>query len=421
MRISELKVLALLRYRENYHKYAGLLKEDFFSIAETKELFRFIGTYHAKYAQEDKVPLAYLRIQAEDVPDEGRRNLIEEIVDQLQIKNRSDEFVEDLIRKFGQRAILKQAVLDAFDMLQGKEDTLDLDKIKGKIESAMEVVIPKVERTSFFEEIDEQITAVDTEPRIPTGIRELDEHTRGGLPKGRLGLVVAPPKRGKTAFLINIGAGAIRMGFKVIHFTLEINKRETAVRYASSFLNRPFEFLRQYPEQVKKALTKLKARGGELYIEESIGVAPTVEEIESVIRSHRTKFDMAIIDYPDLCATRTSFKEERAHYKEIYTGLRRLGTKMDLTMWGASQSNRGSFAKKIISMEDIAEDIRKIAICDLAVFVCQTPEEKEEALARLFVGATRFGSKNPVFTVACDFDCMKIASIRREPRDGSRV
>lgn len=417
MRISELKVLALLRYRENYHKYSALLKEDFFSIAETKELFRFMGTFFSQYPKEQKVSLAYLRIQAEQVPDEGRRNLIEEIVDQLQIKNRTDEFVEDLIRKFGQRAILKQAVLDAFDMLQGREDTLDLDKIKSKIESAMDVVVPKVERVSFFDDVDEHITTVDTEPRVPTGIRELDEHTRGGLPKGRLGLVVAPPKRGKTAFLINIGAGAVRAGYKVIHFTLEINKRETAVRYASSFLNRPFSFLREYPEQVKKALTRLKGRGGELYIEEYIGVAPTVEEIESVIRSHRTQFDVAIVDYPDLCATRTSFKEERAHYKEIYTGLRRLGTKMDLTVWGASQSNRGSFAKKVLSMEDIAEDIRKIAICDLAVFVCQTPEEKEEDLARLFIGATRFGSKNPVFTVACDFECMKIASLRKVKRD----
>lgn len=414
MRISELKVLALLRYRDNYHKYAGILREDFFSIAETKDLFRFIGTYHAKYADSgDKVPMAYLRIQAENIKDEGRRNLIEEIVDQLQIKKRSDEFVEEIIRKFGQRAILKQAVMDTFDMLQGSEDTLDLDKIKVKVERAMDIVVPKVDRASFFDDVDEQIMALDTEPRIPTGITELDKHTRGGLPKGRFGIVVAPPKRGKTAFLINIGAGAVRTGHKVIHITLEINKRETVTRYASSLLNRPFVFLRQYPTQVKKALQKLRVRGGELYIEEIIGTAPTVEEIESLIRSHRTQFDMAIVDYPDLCSSRTSFKEERAHYKEIYTALRRMGAKMDLAVWGASQSNRGSFAKKVISMEDIAEDIRKIAICDLAIFVCQTPEEKEEDLARLFIGATRFGAKNPLFTVACDFDCMRIASIRR--------
>lgn len=420
MRISELKVLALLRYRDNYQKYASILREDFFSIAETKDIFRFIGSYHAKYSEAgDKVSLSYLKMQAEDIKDEGRRNLTEEIVDQLQIKNRKDDFVEDLIRKFGQRAILKQAVMDTFDMLQGREDTLDLEKIKVKVESAMEIVVPKVERVSFFDEVVEEIQAVDTEDRVPTGLRELDEHTRGGLPKGRLGLVVAPPKRGKTAFLVNIGRGAISSGYKVIHFTLEINKRETAVRYAMSFLNRPFSFLREYPEQVGKALLKMKKRGGDLYIEEIIGVAPTIEEIESTIRSHPTKFDVVIVDYPDLCSTKIHYKDERTPIKEVYTNLRRMGTKLNLSVWGASQSNRGSMSKKVISMEDIAEDIRKIAICDLAIFVCQTPEEKEEDLARLFVGATRFGSKNPLFSVACDFETMRISTLKKGARDDS--
>lgn len=416
MRVSELKVLALLRYRENYLKYSAIIKDNFFSIAETKDIFGFISKFHKDYGEGNlKVPLSHLRIMAEDIKDEGRRNLVEEIIDQLQIKNRSDEFVEDLIRKFGQRALLKQSVMDAFDMLQGSEDTLDIEKIKSKVEQAMEIVVPSAVRTSFFDEVGTMIEEMDTEPRVPTLITEIDQHTRGGFPKGRFGVVVAPPKRGKTTVLINLGANAAKRGYKVIHFTLEINKRETAVRYASCLLNRPFDFLRGYPDRVADILQKVKKRGGDIFIEEVIGRAPTVEEIEGIIRSHRTKFDVAIIDYPDLCVTKQKYSEERAGSKEIYTGLRRMGVKLGLAVWGASQSNRGSFSKKIISMEDIAEDIRKIAICDLAIFVCQTPEEKEEGLARLFIGATRFGSKNPVFPVIFDLDCMKIGSIvRRE-------
>jgi len=415
MRISELKVLALLRYRENYVKFASILREDFFSIAETKDIFRFLGSFHAKYSETeyDKVSLAFLRIASESIADDGRRGMVEEIIDQLAIKKRTDTFVEDLIRKFGQRAILKQAVMDTFDMLQGPEDTLDLEKIKVKVEKAMEIIVPRVDRVSFFDDVGEMIEAVDTEPRIPTGIKELDIHMRGGLPRGRLGLIVAPPKRGKTTFLINIGAGAIQRGYKVIHFTLEINKRETAVRYASCLLNRPFSFLREYHEKVVKAIQQTRKRGGDLYVEEIIGVSPTVEEIQGIIRSHRTKFDLVIVDYPDLCISKTAHREERASYKEIYTALRRMGVQLDVAVWGASQSNRGSFSKKVVSMEDVAEDIRKIAIADLAVFVCQSPEEKEEDLARLYIGATRFGSKNPVFMVGCDFSCMRVSSIGR--------
>ena len=354
MRISELKVLALLRYRENYTKFAGILREDFFSIAETKDIFRFLGSFHAKYSETeyDKVALSYLRMASESIQDDGRRGMVEEIIDQLAIKKRTDSFVEDLVRKFGQRAILKQAVMDTFDMLQGPEDTLDLEKIKGKVERAMEIIVPRTNHVSFFEDVGEQIEAVDTEPRIPTGIKELDIHMKGGLPRGRLGLIVAPAKRGKTTFLINIGAGAIQRGYKVIHFTLEINKRETAVRYASCRLNRPFSFLREYPTQVVNVIKKMKKRGGDLYVEEIIGVAPTVEEIQSIIRSHRTKFDLVVVDYPDLCMSKTVHREERAQYKEVYTNLRRMGVQLDVAVWGASQANRGSFSKKIIGMED---------------------------------------------------------------------
>ncbi len=417
MRVSELKVLALLRYQENHKKYATILKQDFFSIAETKEIFRFIGTFHAKYVDEghDKVPLSYLRMLAEEIKDEGRRNLCQEIIDQLQIKKRSDEFVEDIIRRFGQRALLKQAVIDTFDMLQGKEDTLDLEKIKTKVESAMEIVVPKQVQTSALEDVIEAIEFTDTEPRIPTGIREVDDHTKGGLPRGRLGIIVAPQKRGKTTALINIGAGALRMGKHVLHFTLEINRRETIIRYASSLINRPFLYLRNNPDIVKAAMKKIKGRGGDLFVEEIIGVAPTMADIEACIRSYRTKPDLVIVDYLDLCGSKnTKYQEERSLAKEIYTEFRRMAIRLDFSAWSASQSNRASISKKVVGMEDVAEDIRKIGICDLAIFVCQTPEEKEDSLARLFIGATRFSSKNPIFTVSFDTDCMRIKSIERE-------
>lgn len=415
MRVSELKVLALLRYRSNYQRYASLLRSDFFSIAETKDIFRFIGEYHSKFSENgyDKVPLSHIKIMAEELPDEGRRNMCLEIADQLQIKKRKDEFVEDTIKKFGQRALLKQAVMDTFDILQGKEDTLDLDKIRDKIEGAMEIVIPRPKATSFFDDATDQIEEVDQEPRVPTRIREIDEHTRGGLPKGRLGIVVAPMKRGKTTFLINIGRGAVLAGKKVLHITLEINRRETSVRYASAFTGKSFDFLRQDPEYVKAILAKVRTRGGDLYIEERIDVAPTLDDLEAFVKHHPIKFDAVIVDYLDLCDPKTKYKEERGIYKDLYTGFRRLSIKHDFAGWSASQSNRASIEKKVITMADIAEDIRKIAICDLGVFVCQTPEEKDDGLARLFIGASRFSSKNPIFQVECNLDNMRIRSLRR--------
>src|SRR6185436_7973725 len=67
-----------------------------------------------------------------------------------------------------------------------------------------------------------------------TGIRGLDEITRGGLPKGRPTLVCGGPGSGKTllalTFLVN---GALRFGEPGVLVTFEENEQEIASGVAS--------------------------------------------------------------------------------------------------------------------------------------------------------------------------------------------
>jgi len=50
--------------------------------------------------------------------------------------------------------------------------------------------------------------------RVPTGIPALDAGIRGGLGPGEIGIVLAPPKGGKTAVLINFDINAALAGFR---------------------------------------------------------------------------------------------------------------------------------------------------------------------------------------------------------------
>ena len=71
-------------------------------------------------------------------------------------------------------------------------------------------------------------------PKMPTGIRGLDEVTRGGLPKGRPTLVCGGPGSGKTllalTFLVN---GATRFNEPGVLMTFEENAQEIANDVAS--------------------------------------------------------------------------------------------------------------------------------------------------------------------------------------------
>jgi circadian clock protein KaiC len=71
-------------------------------------------------------------------------------------------------------------------------------------------------------------------PKTPTGIRGLDEVTRGGLPTGRPTLVCGGPGSGKTllalTFLVN---GAVRFDEPGVLMTFEENGAEIASDVAS--------------------------------------------------------------------------------------------------------------------------------------------------------------------------------------------
>ena len=76
--------------------------------------------------------------------------------------------------------------------------------------------------------------------KTPTGIRGLDEITRGGLPKGRPTLVCGGPGSGKTllalTFLVN---GAVQFGEPGVLLTFEENGDEIAADVASLGFNLP--------------------------------------------------------------------------------------------------------------------------------------------------------------------------------------
>jgi replicative DNA helicase len=60
---------------------------------------------------------------------------------------------------------------------------------------------------------------------IPTGFRQLDEAIFGLLP-GTMTIVAARPGFGKTTFGCNVARNAIRSGFRVLFFTIEMISRE---------------------------------------------------------------------------------------------------------------------------------------------------------------------------------------------------
>lgn len=238
--------------------------------------------------------------------------------------------------------------------------------------------------------------------RIGSGFYMLDELMDGGLGKGELGLVVAPPKHGKTTMLINLAAGAMMKGLRVAYFTLELSKKMIASKFDVRLFGQGLPYLKRKPKTFSDTLKELKKKlTGGLYIVEYPTKGLTVDHMQAVIESME-KCDVVFVDYGQLLKSQHHRGERRHEITDAFEGMRRIAGELRIPIWTAHQGNRPAVGSKIVGMEHVAEDFNIIAISDFAISVNQTEEERRRGKLRIYVMASRIGSSGK--TIDCDVD-----------------
>ena len=143
------------------------------------------------------------------------------------------DFVQDKSIDFFKNQTLKNAIIESVEILEGDGD---FDSIKNLIDNAMRAGTERNLGHEYAEESAIELRysemARDT---VETPWDIFNELTQGGLAGGELGVIVAPAGIGKTWILCALGAGAMKKGTKVVHYTLELNEAYVGLRYDSIF------------------------------------------------------------------------------------------------------------------------------------------------------------------------------------------
>jgi len=329
--------------------------------------------------------------------DESVADKIEPLVDKLYAEDISDaQAVMQKTVEFGKVQAMINAVLDGADEVQ-----------KGN----RAAVLPLIHEASLVGEdilnvgIDYKVEAEDRLARylseevldpdvIPTGLPHLDYAMGGGLSRGELGVVLAPPKRGKSTTLINFGFGALSnvMGLNVVHYTMEMSDKKVAGRYDDRVAGPLVEKKHTAPEQFTAGLgqrIKTFVRG-RLFIKGY----PTRTATATMLRTHLSLLvsrgfapDMVLVDYADIMKAERRVGEMRHEQAGIYEDLRQMAGEFNCAVWTGSQAPRSALEKPTLDLGDFAEAFEKAAIVDAAIAFCQTPQERLDLTCRLvFVG-----------------------------------
>lgn len=321
----------------------------------------------------------------------------------------SVDFVAERIIDWLQTQEFKQAVLDSLVLIQKGE----FRAIKTRMEEALQVGAKILDQGIPYFAASLSRLRKDTSEHITSGLNGLDRCTSGGLAGGELGVILAPPNRGKSLFLINLVTAAIAGGYRAVHYTLELSALKVARRYDANFLKVPYNDVPQHLRRLSKFLRVVRQMVGDnLIIKEFPTKACTVDDIK-VHLEQLAMFgfypDLIVVDYADIMLSLgTNYKEKRHEQGAIYEQLRRLGCEWNLPVWTASQANRASLSKKTITIEDIAESFEKAAISDLIVALCETGEEKKEGKMRLFIAKSRDNISQVTIPVEVDTGRMSV-------------
>lgn len=325
--------------------------------------------------------------------------------------------VEEGVAEFCRTQAVRIAIVESAEAA----DSGDMGGIIPKMESALQVGLDTAELGLFFKGKDNEALnkrleiyrtgkgLSDQQKRVTTGLDHLDEAMNGGLCAGELGVILAPPKRGKSITLINITVGVMSQSKNVVYYSLEMSDFKVLRRLDYRMAMQGLDVLKQLPKKFSRRLGKMAAgHPGDVLVKSY----PTRTCTASMLRSHLSRVigqgfnpSAVIVDYGDIMAPERRIGGEHRH--EIagqFEDLRKLAGEFQIPVWTASQANRGALSKTTVRMEDISEAFEKVAIADAVISLCQTDQESLDGKMRLFLAALREAQQYKTISCKVDFD-----------------
>ncbi len=411
-------VLALLMVNDAFCAAAStMVVPRYFDNTAEQHLCRFILEHYREYHKTPKRMALQERAYAYFNTSKHLKGQLEEFDVLLNVVSDLDksaaeqsEYIRNSVREFCREQAMKDALLKSVeDIQQGK-----FDDVVRRVQEAQSVGAEMNGRGIYLlADADDRKTVDEVREIIPSGYRWMDEPTRGGLARGELLIIMAPPNTGKTTSLINLGVGVMKNRHKVAHFTCEMQKGIVRAKYDQCLLKKTDAQLGNLDvvgqQKIAEWMKKLKGNlHSDVYIQDFPPNRLTIDGLRAQVLLMKTRDgfvpDYIIVDYMDIMAMPTHIKETHLQLAWLGVELRALASELGVGLATATQTNRGGSTKETAMQDDISGDFTKVATSDFLVSMNQTPKEVEEEMCRLFWIKNRLGVKHRSYKMLTDFE-----------------
>mgnify|MGYP003388980800 CR=1 FL=1 len=382
----QIKVLSsLLTHKEFLVNINDMLSEEYFDNQAHKWIIKEILVYYDKYHTTPSMEI--LAVELQKCGNEVLQiSIKEQLKEAYRTSNDDLKYIQEEFSSFCKNQQLKRALLSSVDLLKAG----DYDSIKYMIESAMKAGQDKDIGHEYKKDLESRYRE-DHRTTVPTPWSPINKLIQGGLGNGDLGLIFGNPGGGKSWTLVAIGGHAVKMGYNVLHYTLELSESYTGRRYDAFFSQIPVDNLDKHKKEIEALTPDLP---GDLIIREFPTGKTTTNALESHIKKVQdlgVKPDLIIIDYIDLLATKKRNVDRKGEIDDIYTSIKGLARELDIPIWSVSQVNRAGAKDNIIEGDKAAGSYDKLMITDFSMSLSRKKEDKVNGTGRLHIMKNRYG------------------------------
>ena len=393
----QIKVLSsLLTHKEFLTNIYDILNEEDFNNQAHRWIVKEILSYYDKYHTTPSLDI--LKVEVKKVENEVLQLSIKEQLREAYIASEDDlKYVQEEFSAFCKNQQLKKALLSSVDLLKAG----DYDSIKIMIENAMKVGQDKNLGHEYNLDIETRYREDNRVP-IPTPWERINNLLQGGLGGGDFGLIFGNPGGGKSWTLVALGGYAVRLGYNVLHYTLELGEDYVGRRYDSFFTKIPVNHIMEHKDKVEEIIPQIE---GKLVIKEFPTGRASIHTVESHIKkcmSQDVKPDLILIDYVDLLSSKRKNVDRKYEIDDIYTSTKGLARELNVPIWSVSQVNRAGAKDDVIEGDKAAGSYDKIMITDFCLSLSRKAKDKVNGTGRFHVMKNRYGMDGLTFGVKAD-------------------
>jgi len=395
----QLKVLgSLLTDKSFLLTVRDVLHDHYFDADSHKWIINEIKEYFDKY--HTNITMDVLKVQLKKLDNEVLVvALKEELRNSYEASQDDLDFIQEEFLGFCKNQEMKNAILSSADLL--KEG--DFDGIRNMVEKAMKAGMDKNIGHEYNKDVETRYRT-DYRPTVPSPWPILNDGIQGGFGPGDLAIVFGNPGGGKSWTMVAIAAHAVKMGYKVNYYTLELGEDYVGKRFDCYFTGHSIDEVNNYRKDVQKTVDGLK---GALIVKEYTPKGATVNSIKSHVQKCADmdhKPDMIIIDYVDYlrAPSKGKFSERKDEIDDVFIATKGLAKELKIPILTPSQVNRMGAKDSVIEGDKAAGSYDKMMVADICLSLSRQKEDKVLGTGRVHVMKNRYGQDGMTYNVKMD-------------------